>query len=232
VPLLEDIKFEIGVDDVLRAQGADPAVIRERKPHLVEIAKRALEEGYSLLQPMLLYERLAAQSFKHETMKLANGGSLRGRLIAQHLAPAEEVIIILSTVGFPLEERSAELVKTDPVGGLAMEGVGSAGVEALANAACNYFEKEALKRGKSTTIPLSPGMEGWPVDQGQTEIFSLIDSKAIGITLTPSYLMLPRKSLSMVIGIGEDILVKGTTCDYCSMKETCRYQNHYAASVK
>jgi hypothetical protein len=75
-------------------------------------------------------------------------------------------------------------------------------------------------------------MEGWPVDQGQDEIFSLIDSKAVGVTLTPSHLMLPRKSLSMVIGVGEDILTQGTTCDYCSMKDTCRYQDHYAASLK
>jgi hypothetical protein len=232
VPLLEDIKFEINVDDVLRAQGADPHIIRGRKPYLVEVTEATLKEGFPLLRPMVMYERFGAESFKHETLKLANGGSLKGRLVAQHLAPAEEVIVILSTVGFPLEKRSIELVKIDPVAGLALEGVGSAGVEALANAACNYFEKESLERGKNTTIPLSPGMAGWPVDQGQDEIFSLIDSKAIGVTLTPSYLMLPRKSLSMVIGIGEDILSEGTTCDYCTMKETCRYQDHYSSSLK
>jgi len=181
---------------------------------------------------MVTYERFETESFKHETIKFANGGSLQGRLIAQHLAPAEEVIIIISTVGFSLEKHSVELVKSDPVAGLALEGVGSAGVEALANATCNYFEKEALERGKKTTIPLSPGMVGWPVDQGQDQIFSLIDSKAIGVTLTPSYLMLPRKSLSMAIGIGEDILSEGTTCDYCTMRETCRYQDHYSSSLK
>jgi hypothetical protein len=226
VPLLEDIKFEINVDDVLRAQGADAQVIRGRKPQLVEITEAMLKEGYPLLRPGVMYERFEAESFKHETLKLANGGRLQGQLIAQHL------VVIISTVGFSLEKRSVELVKPDPVAGLALEGVGSAGVEALANAACNYFEKEALDRGKSTTIPLSPGMAGWPVDQGQNQIFSLIDSKAIGVTLTPSYLMLPRKSLSMAIGIGENILSEGTTCDYCAMKETCRYQDHYAASTK
>ena len=232
MPLLENLDFEIDVDDVLRAQAANPEKIRQRSPYLVKLAENTLEEGYPLLQPMVLYDHLATESFKHETLKLVNGGSLHGQLIAQHLAPAEEVIVILSTVGFPLEERSTELVKTDPAAGLDLEGVGSVGVEALANAACNHFEKEALQKGKKTSIPLSPGMEGWPVDQGQAEVFALIDSKTIGVTLTPSHLMLPRKSLSMVIGIGKEILTQGTTCDYCSMKDTCRYQDHYVASIK
>jgi hypothetical protein len=232
VPLLQEISFEINVNDVLRAQAADPEKIRQRSPHLVKVADKALEEGYPLLEPKVLYEKLAVESFKHETLKLSNGGSLRGQLVAEHLAPAEEVIIVLSTVGFSLEEQSVELVKTDPVAGLALEGVGSAGVEALTNAACNFFEEKALERGKKTTIPLSPGMTGWPVEQGQPEIFSLIDSQSINITLTPNHLMLPRKSLSMVIGIGENIRTDGTTCDYCSMKETCRYQDHYTASIK
>jgi hypothetical protein len=232
VPLLEDLTFEIDVEQVLRAQGADPEIIRSRSPHLVEVAEKAFGEGYPLLEPAVLYERFETESFKHGSLQLVRGGCLRGHLVAQHLALAEEVIAILATVGFPLEKRSIELLQTDPAAGLALEGVGSAGVEALANAACNYFEREALERGKRTTIPLSPGMEGWPVDQGQDEIFSLIDSKAVGVTLTPSHLMLPRKSLSMVIGVGEDILTQGTTCDYCSMKDTCRYQDHYAASLK
>jgi hypothetical protein len=231
MPLLEEIEFKIDVDHVLRAQGADPDIIRGRSPHLVEVAKDALQLGHPLLEPKILYEKLKTDSIKHETLRFENGGSIRGNLIAQHLAPAEEVIVILCTVGSPLEERSIELVKTDPVAGLALEGVGSAGVEAIANAACYHFEKMAEEEGWNATIPLSPGMTGWSVDKGQPEIFSLLNAKEIDVTLTPSYLMLPRKSLSMVIGIGENIRADGTTCDYCSMKETCQYQDHYTASV-
>jgi len=73
-------------------------------------------------------------------------------------------------------------------------------------------------------------MVGWPVDKGQPQIFTLLDAAEIGVKLTPSYLMLPRKSLSLAIGIGSNVLVEGTTCDYCTMKDTCQYQNHYSPS--
>jgi len=232
MPQLKDIEINIGVDQVLRAQEANPETIRTRNPRLIDVTKKALQLGFPLLEPKVLYEKLKTESIKHETLRFENGGSLSGSLIAQHLAPAEEIFIILCTVGLSLEERSVEMVKTDPVVGFALEGVGSAGVEALANAVCYHFEKLAEEKGWHATIPLSPGMVGWPVEKGQTEIFSLLDAEEIGVTLTPSYLMLPRKSLSMVIGIGENIHTEGTTCDYCSMKETCRYQEHYVPSIK
>jgi hypothetical protein len=232
MPLLENIEFKVDVDQVLRAQEADPEIIRKRSPRLIEVTEKALEIGFPLLEPKVLYERFRTESVRHETLGFESGGSLSGSLIAQHLAPAEEVIVILCTVGFPLEEHSVEVVKNDPVMGLALEGVGSAGVEVIANAVCYHFEKVAEANGWQATIPLNPGMVGWPIEKGQPEVFSLLSAEEIGITLTSRNLMLPRKSLSMVIGFGENISAEGTPCDYCSMRETCKYQDHYAHSVK
>jgi hypothetical protein len=42
--------------------------------------------------------------------------------------------------------------------------------------------------------------------------------------------MVPRKSLTMVMGIGAELQSAGKTCDFCAMRETCRYQDHYAAN--
>lgn len=231
MPQLTGFKLNIGVDQVLRAQEANPEMVRKRSSRLIDVTEKALELGFPLLEPKVLYEKFRPESIRHETLHLENDGHLSGSLITQHLAPAEEVIVILCTVGFPLEEHSVEVVKTDPSVGLALEGVGSAGVETLANAVCNHFEKDAEDKGWQATIPLSPGMIGWPIEKGQPEIFSLLSGEVIGVTLTTSHLMLPRKSLSMVIGIGKNINAKGTTCDFCSMTETCRYKDHYSLSI-
>jgi hypothetical protein len=45
------------------------------------------------------------------------------------------------------------------------------------------------------------------------------------VELTSSYLMRPRKSLSMLVGVGSKLGVKGTTCDYCAMQGTCKYRS-------
>jgi len=218
--------LRLDVDVVLRSQGADPAAIRKRSPSLVESAGKALEEGKPLLQPRVIARRLPVEDLHHEKLKLEGDGILSGGLLAEHMGGAQEVVIILCTVGEVLERRAADVSKEDAIYGLALDGVGSAGVEALANAACALFEEEATEKDCQVTIPLSPGMVGWPVEQGQPQIFDLLDAGEIGVRLTESMMMLPRKSLTFVLGIGKELMAGGRTCDYCSLKETCRYRDH------
>jgi hypothetical protein len=163
----------------------------------------------------------------HEKLTLEGGFSLKGPLIADHLGPANQVLLMISTVGDSIEKYAAEVMNDNVVLGLALDGVGSAGVEALSNAACRYFEDQNQKNGINASIPLSPGMLGWPVDMGQKQIFDILNGQEIGVRLNESFIMIPRKSLSMVLGFGEDMHMIGKTCDYCSMKDTCRYQDHY-----
>jgi hypothetical protein len=225
MPVLSNWELIIDADQVLRGQGADPAKIRQRSPRLIDLAERAIEEGSSLLKPALLYRRMEVDHVIHERIRLKGGGELKGKLPATHLAPASEVLVILCTVGSDLEKRISQVMKTDLVYGLALDGLGSAGVEALTNAACRQFEIEAEMKHLEVTIPLSPGMMDWSVEDGQPQIFKLLPAEEIDVELTSSVVMVPRKSLSMVMGIGKQMITSGSICDYCSMAETCRYRD-------
>jgi hypothetical protein len=222
---VNDLKLD--ADAVLRGQGADPLAIRKRRPMLVEAAQAAIDEGYSLLQPKAIYCKLAVENLRHEVIHLKGGHTLKGKLIAAHLAPADYVIVMLFTIGNALEAHAAQLSSSDMVLGLALDGLGSAAVETLANAACRYFEDQAVAEGLQASIPLSPGMIGWSVDEGQPQIFKILQDVDLGVTLTSHGVMMPRKSLSMVQGFGKDMQLAGRTCDFCAMRETCHYQDHY-----
>jgi hypothetical protein len=227
MPTWDAQQLDFDVDAVLRGQGAEPDAIRKRSPRLVELAKRALDEAAPLLEPRTLYLELGVEKLSHERLLLEDGGRLSGKLIVEHLAPARQVILMLCTVGEALEAHANRVSQDDLVYGLAMDGVGSAAVEALANAACKHFEDRAMELGEQSSIPLSPGMVGWPVDVGQPEIFEILKPAQVGVRLTKYGLMVPRKSLSMVLGLGKVMKTGGRTCDYCAMRETCRYQDHY-----
>lgn len=219
---VEDL--EITVDAVLRGQGADPKILRSRSPRLVEVAETALSKTREILDPRVLVETFAVSSLKHDRLQLDNQQVLSGALVSGHLAGAEEVLAVICTVGGAVDEYAEEVVSQDIVLALAVEGVGAAAVEALANAVCREVEQEAESRGLRSTIPLSPGMIGWGVEEGQQMIFSLLQPSHIGVELTPHHLMIPRKSLSMLIGLGQSLDTERRICDYCAMRETCRYQ--------
>jgi hypothetical protein len=229
--ILHEWDLQIDVDGVLRGQGADPAVLRSRSPRLVACAEQALQEGLQFLEPAVAYRRLRVEALQHEKLRLEDGQCLAGPLIAQHLGPAQEVVVLICTVGDALEAHAQQVIASNAVLGLALDGVGSAAAEALATEACLLLEEEAAQRGMEATIPLSPGMIGWPVEVGQPQLFGLIDAAQVGVTLTSYSMMTPRKSLSMVLGLGEGVNQGGRTCDYCYMKETCRYQDHYEPSI-
>ena len=225
---LRDWDLLIDADKVLWGQGADPAVLRARKPGLAAVAEAALKEGRGLLNPAVIYRRIAVEGVRHERLLLAGGHSLLGPLIAKHLAGAGEVVAAICTVGQELTDYAASVFRDDPVRGFALDGVASAATEALGEAACQHFEALAAAEGFTASMPLNPGMIGWPVHEGQRQIFSLVSGDEIGVRLTASGVMSPLKSLSFVLGFGHELTSAGRSCDYCTMAETCRYKDHYA----
>ena len=227
-PILRDWRNRLDVDCVLRGQGADPAVIRSRSPVVIKFAERALAEGMPLLSPIVIYRRLAVESVRHERIALRGGGFLTGKLVAEHLAAAQEIVAIAATIGEGLEDRISQVLKRDTMYALALDGFGTAAIETLAVVTCRHFSEVAAGEGMSTTIPLGPGMIGWPIEVGQKEFFALLDTDKVGLKLTSSGLMVPRKSLSMVVGLGREVMKGARTCTYCAMQPTCRYQDHYA----
>ena len=218
--------LQVDVDAVLRAQGADPVILRKRKPRLVDIAANALDIGIDLLRPQVFSRELKVGVLKHEKLTLEDGHSISGGWITRQLAPAESIHAILCTVGEQVEKEASKYMDTDMMLGLALDGVGSAGVEALAQLACRQIEDQALLTKQKTTVPLSPGMINWSVDEGQPVFFKLLDSVNDQVTLSPSFMMSPRKSLSMLVGVGTKLDEKGSTCDYCAMQGTCKYRQY------
>jgi hypothetical protein len=225
--ILRDWNLEIDVDMILRAQAADPAVLRARSPHLITFARRALEQGRPLLEPVVAYHQFHVVGMRHGKMIL-EAGILSGQVVSQHLSMAEQIVVMVVTIGEKIERLVSELMNEDWPYALAMDGLGSAAVEALAAAACRHFEERAEAEGLKTTVPFSPGMMGWPADEGQRQIFGLVDAAQAGVRLTEGWMMVPRKSASAVVGIGKNIGQQGKPCDYCIMSKNCRYRQQYS----
>ena len=52
-----------------------------------------------------------------------------------------------------------------------------------------------------------------------------VSMSTISVELTEMNIMRPLKSLSMVIGLGTELGLQGSTCDYCTMREICRFRD-------
>ncbi len=235
MPVLTHWEISLDVRQVLRAQGADPDVLLKRNPLFFSMAEKAIALGTSLLHPRVLFDQYKVKNFRHQTLELIQPSSINGRfvlsgqLIAEHLAHAESVLLMICTLGPELERMVSSLFQTDPLLSLSLDAAGSAAVEILAIQACNHFEKQFKEYGMHVSMPLNPGMVGWPLSVGQPEIFSLLDFEQIGVTLNESWMMLPNKTLSVALGVGKELSQSGSACQYCSLNGVCQYQQHYSS---
>lgn len=221
MPVLTDLVPSLQVAHVLRGQGVDPDRAR---PRVVAAARGVLDEAQALLAPAALYITLPVRDFRHQQVTLDGGTVFTGSLVARALAGATQVYLVVCTIGPALEERMDDLFAAgDAVQAMALDGAGTAALGEVSGMVVARLRAEASAHGLGSGMRASPGQEGWPIEQQQV-FFGLIPAQEIGVQLTNSCLMLPRKTVSFVIGLGPEMRPDAVTCDFCSKRERCPWR--------
>jgi hypothetical protein len=214
--------FTLSVDEILRGEGMDPLSIHAKRPALVKAAEYALRVGMPKIDPVAIINEKKVIEHHHERILLDSGTALTGSLFVQFLAGAERVVAAVCTIGSGLEGLASSEMDKNPLLALALDGLGNACVESVAQQVCRRISEQAKASGLESGTPLSPGEPDWPVDIGQPQIFSLLDNSQTGILLTEGSMMIPKKSISFLIGLGLK-MEQADLCSLCSMRERCRY---------
>lgn len=158
---------------------------------------------------------------------------LSGVSIERHLEDCEKVAVMAATLGIGVDN----LIRRYQVKDMAMAVILDAGASVYIEQVCDGFEAEigdavcvsevaARENGdlkpQFMTPRFSPGYGDYPITE-QKYILSLVDApRRIGLNATADSLMIPRKSVSALIGLA-DHPVKGklATCSECVLKEKC-----------
>ncbi len=218
-----DLEINLSADDILRGEGADPERIKSRKPALVAAAERSIEEGFRLIHPTAMVETYPVAKHGHGMILLDGPGKLTGPLVVRHLAGARSITAAVCTIGEELEKYSCQIFNEDPLLAMAYDGLGNAAMEALGQQVCRRIAETAQLEMLTVSTPLSPGEPDWPVEIGQPEVFALNAAARQFVRITPGGMMIPKKTISFVVGIGSD-MAQDEPCEVCNLKGTCRYR--------
>ncbi len=155
-----------------------------------------------------------------------------GPEISAPLMQAERVAVFVGTVGEGYEQLHRRYTDEDePLLIYTLDAVGSELAERVADRIEKIVGAQAKADGFSISNRYSPGYCGWKVAE-QHALFSLLPKDFCGITLSPSAMMRPIKSVSGVIGLGMNIKHNAYRCDLCDMRETCRGRSRPKRSVQ
>lgn len=138
---------------------------------------------------------------------------LVGKSVTGHLAGTGEAAVLAVTVGTDLEEEVSRLFAAgEYTAGLLLDAAGTAAVEQAADAANAYIADQAARRGLAARRRFSPGYGDWPITD-QPAMVSLSGGEHIALTVTPSCMLVPRKSVTAIIGLAPAVKRSPPLCE-------------------
>ena len=224
--IIDDIHLKLETGQVLRGTGIRQysSVRPEIKALIHELLVSVADDH--LLEAAIAYEIYPITRVAPHQLSLAGNNRLHGSLLTSTLSSAEELVTVVYTIGLKVEKRvTGYFGRGEPLRGLLLDGIGNAAVGSLAQEACKLITSVALLRGHQASSPFSPGMPGFPITE-QRPLFQLAAAEQIGVSLTASGVMVPLKSASMVIGLGQQVTTWTQTevCTRCNLGRTCHYR--------
>jgi Vitamin B12 dependent methionine synthase, activation domain len=220
--VLTDLPLAIDPDEVLRFQGykkgRDVAT-----PDVRALLGDALQEGRRLMAPRAVARWIPVARTGAHALEVA-GETLAIPRIGVLWGPVTDVAAVVCTIGDALERRVAKLweARELPLASM-LDSVGSGAVESLAEHVNDLLCEQGLPDLRVTNR-ISPGYADWDVAE-QPKLFRLGPADAIGVTLNAACVMMPGKSISLLVGAGPQARVDHyfTQCARCWMRD-CAYR--------
>ena len=151
--------------------------------------------------------------------------SLEGKDIFNHLQGCDEAYIMGATVGFEVERKVSELMKTNPLKGVLLDSASICAVESYCDDLCDELQAQ---NEKTLTSRFSCGYGDFPLSQQKDFVKVLELQKRIGVFINEeSFMLSPQKSVTAVVGIRDRENIPRPKCQSkcltCNNKE-CIYR--------
>jgi hypothetical protein len=211
VEVIPLIRIELDEDELVRS-----LAVGRMKSRQAEVSS-LVERSRDFLEPKAVYQYARVEAVEGDAVTLEGGHTLTSRILGDKLVCGQQVAPYVVTVGPKLEDEASRLGKINVFQSFVLERIADHAVgKAASEVRCRV--------GKQLEGPLSsfsPGTgtgELFRIEQ-QEVLFNMLDpATRIGVRLTPSFLMLPRKSVSGVFAsTGKEYVA----CEHCP-RERCQ----------
>ena len=209
--------IEIDRHQVLRNIGYST----HRKPsaRIASLINEYIENAHQLIEPLYSYVIRDIEGVRRSCVFVEGSIVFESEVIARLLEQCQKVVVFLATIGNRLEKMVLRLAEDGLVlDASVLDAIGSGAVEKVAEFVQDRIGEVARADGLSTSRRFSPGYCDWTIRQ-QKMVFRAMNGDSAGVRLTKEYLMLPRKSISGIIGIGPCGVEDYNPCRTCNKRD-------------
>lgn len=187
--------------------------------------ERCLEEAKALARPKAISAVKKIISFDSDSVTVEGTITFSGKRLISYIKGAKDLHLFLVTLGGEIESAASNwMSKGEALHGYLLDRMGSLAVESLAEATEDRLREVYLAKDETVSMRLSPGYCDWPIEE-QLLVAKALDFSKADVRLTEKFMMVPRKSISAMVGVGpKDLFSKKVSqCVACD-REECDYR--------
>jgi hypothetical protein len=230
MPAIHDFKLTLDASEVkgvpgLRCRGLMQKRVLSMLPEIVGDIEQA-----NLVNPAMAYGSVAVKSRNHGMIELEDGTRLHAPLVAHRLARASKLVFGVVTIGNTITVAIDQLFRTGKqLKAVLMEEIANAYLYKLGMCLQQLIDEQASRESLQASGTLAPGDEGFDLSE-QEPVLALAGAAAINVTLSESFMMKPRHSISFVTGIGRRMRkwTQLENCADCAASDRCQYRHSVA----
>ena len=206
--VIDHIPVELDLEEFLR-------VLRVRRLKKKDV-DLLLRRCHQLIEPKAVYAFVNVSRIEMDKVKLSSGDSLRSIILAEMLEEGQKIALYVVTIGCRLENVIPRESEGSILKAWTIEKIGDYAL-GKASAHIRSHVEEVLGGAVSSFSPGSGTGKLFDIKQQKT-IFKVLDPpRTVGVDLTRSHLMVPRKSVS---GVFAATRWEYIACQFCP-RERC-----------
>ena len=210
---------KLNTGEVLRYMGCPPD---RADPATRAMAEEGAAQILQAARPRWAY-RVFDLAFEPGGVRLSCGLLLPGEDLKGHLSGCRQAVLFCATLGTGVDALIRRAESGDMLRALSLDCAAAAAVEEV----CDRIEAELQGKfpGKFFPFRYSPGYGDLPLSL-QDEILTLLDApRLVGLTVSPSHILLPRKSVTAILGVSDTPVARqAQSCLSCPVRESCPYR--------
>lgn len=214
-------KVSVDLDEALRYMGVSSAPDFETLSDMRRLSAVAEKAAH----PRVIIKELPVV---REGERLSLSGSplrLEGSAISALLHNSDSCVLFCATVGEELEALLRRYSVRDISTAAMLDACASSAVESLCNQVEAALRMEYKERGLYLTDRFSPGYGDFPIEAQRNFCEELDTARKIGVCLSESGIMIPRKSVTALMGVS-NVPQKSRErgCEGCGLKNSCKFR--------
>jgi len=233
LPVLVDLRLPVTVEEITSSWGYRRA--RLASPRIMALLPELLAgiEANHWIQPKISFDVWPVVSSGAGWLEVDGGTRIASPALSHHLPGAIHLVAGVCTIGEALEKQVREgFLASDRLRAVILDEIGTLSLFRLADQFEELMQAKARRRGLEAGGMLSPGEDGFEISQ-LAAVLALSHSEEIGVVPTTSGMLMPRKSLAMIVGWGTRMpkWSRSERCARCGARERCPHRRSRSSEV-